>query len=39
MWHIWAKGEEHTGFKWGNLRGRDHLEVLGVDGRMMHRLD
>jgi hypothetical protein len=24
-------GEVHTGFWWGNLRVRDHLEDLGVD--------
>ena len=24
-------GEVHTGFWWGNLRERDHLEDLGVD--------
>ena len=25
----------HTGFWWGNLRDRDHLEDLGVDGRII----
>jgi hypothetical protein len=25
----------HTGFRWGNLRERDHLEDLGVDGRII----
>ena len=25
----------HTGFWWGNLRERDHLEDLGVDGRII----
>jgi hypothetical protein len=24
-----------TGFCWGNMRGREHLEVLGVDGRII----
>ena len=24
----------HTGFLWGNLRERDHLGDLGVDGRI-----
>jgi hypothetical protein len=28
-------GEVHTGFWWGNLRGKDHLEDLGIDGRMI----
>jgi hypothetical protein len=26
-----------TGFWWGNLRERDHLEDLGVDGRIILR--
>ena len=25
----------HTGFWWGNLRLRDHLEDPGVDGRII----
>ena len=25
----------HTGFWWGNLRERDHLEDLSVDGRII----
>jgi hypothetical protein len=32
-------GEEaHTGFWWGNLGERDHLENLGVDGRIIIKL-
>jgi hypothetical protein len=31
--HVWGTGLLHTGFKWGDLRGRDHIEELGVDGR------
>jgi hypothetical protein len=27
--------ELHTGFWWGNLRERDHLEGPGVDGRII----
>jgi len=27
--------EAYTGFWWGNLRERDHLEDPGVDGRMI----
>ena len=33
-------GEEErcmTGFRWGNLRERDHLEDPGVDGRKILR--
>jgi len=25
----------HTGFWWGNLRERDHLEGIGVGGRII----
>jgi hypothetical protein len=25
----------HTGFRWGNLRERNHLEDLGVDERII----
>jgi hypothetical protein len=28
-------GEVHTGFWWGDLREGDHLERLGVDGRII----
>jgi hypothetical protein len=28
-------GEVYTGFRWGNLRERDHLEDPGVDGRII----
>jgi hypothetical protein len=28
-------GEVHTGFWWGNLRVRDHLEDPGVDQRII----
>jgi hypothetical protein len=28
-------GEVHTGFWWGNLREKDHLEDPGVDGRII----
>ena len=29
------RGEVYTGLWWGNLRERDHLEVLGIDGRII----
>jgi hypothetical protein len=28
-------GEVHTGFGWGNLRERGHLEGPGLDGRIV----
>jgi len=28
----WGRGEVYTGFWWGNLRERDHLEDPGIDG-------
>jgi hypothetical protein len=27
--------EVYTGFRWGNLRDRDHLEDPGVDGKVI----
>jgi hypothetical protein len=35
MWHVWETGEVHTGFWWGDLMERDHLEDLGVGGRII----
>ena len=29
------RGELHSGFWWGNLVERDHLENLGVDDRVI----
>jgi len=37
MWHIQGRGEVYTGFWWGNLRDRDHLEDTGADGRIILR--
>jgi hypothetical protein len=33
-----VRGEVHTGFWWGNLKGGGHLEDLGVDGRIILKL-
>jgi len=33
--HVWGKVEVYTGFWWGNLKNRDHLEDPGVDGRII----
>jgi hypothetical protein len=35
MWYIWGRRELHRGFWWGNLKEKDHLENLGVDGRII----
>ena len=32
-----GKGEAYTGFWWGNLRERDHLEDPGVNRRIILR--
>jgi len=33
MRQVWGRGEVRTEFWWGDLRERDHLLDLGVDGR------
>jgi hypothetical protein len=30
-------GEAYTGFWWGNMRERDHLEYPGIEGRIILR--
>ena len=35
--HGGERGEVYTGFWWGNLRERNHLEYPGVDGRIILR--
>jgi hypothetical protein len=30
-----VRGEVHTGFWWRDLREGDHLEVPGIDGRII----
>jgi len=35
MWHAWGRGEVHAWFSWGDLRKRDCLDDLSVDGRII----
>jgi hypothetical protein len=37
MWHVWGRGEVHTGALVGKPEGRNHLKDPGVDGRIMLR--
>jgi uncharacterized protein YcaQ len=32
---MWDKEEVHAGLWWGNLKERDHLECLVLDGKIM----
>jgi hypothetical protein len=34
MQHVWGNAKPYTGFWWGNMRERNHLEDPGIDGRM-----
>jgi hypothetical protein len=38
MWHILGIGKVHTGFRWRNLRERDYLHDLGIDGKIVLKL-
>ena len=33
IWQEWGTVEMHTGFYWGDLKEREQLEDVGVDGR------
>jgi len=35
--HVWGKVEASTGFWWGNLRERGHLENPEINGRVILR--
>jgi len=38
MWHIPVIEDVQTGFWWGNPKEREHLEDLGVGGRIILKL-
>ena len=38
MWNVWGTGEVRSGFWWGDLRERVHLEEPGVDRRIILKL-
>jgi hypothetical protein len=35
MWHVPARREIHTNFRWENLQKRGYLEDIGVNGRII----
>jgi hypothetical protein len=35
MWHIWGRGELHTGFWSGNLKQKDHLKDVVIERRII----
>jgi hypothetical protein len=37
MQRVWGRVEVYTGFRWGNLRERDHTGDPGVFGRIILR--
>jgi hypothetical protein len=38
MWHMWGTGGVHTEVWWGDLAGKDQLEDLGIDGKIILKL-
>jgi hypothetical protein len=38
MSNVWERGKLRTGFWWGNLRERDHLEDPDIDRKIILRL-
>jgi hypothetical protein len=39
MCHVWETGEVDTGIWWGDLREGNHLEELGIDERIILKMD
>jgi hypothetical protein len=38
MWHVWGGRETHSGFLYVKVRDKDHLEELGVEGKIILEL-
>jgi hypothetical protein len=38
MWHVRGRREVHTGYLGRNLKERDGLEDLGIDGRIILKM-
>jgi len=34
-WRVWGEKDMLAKFCWGSLRGKDNLEDVGVDGRII----
>jgi hypothetical protein len=37
VWHVWGKTEMSTEFSWVNLKDRQHVESLDIDGNVTLR--
>jgi hypothetical protein len=35
IWRVWGRVEMHTELWWGNMRERDYVKDLGIDGRVL----
>ena len=35
IWHVWGREEVNTGFWWGNLRGKPHLDDLDLHWKIV----
>ena len=38
MWQVWGRGKAHTGFWRGNIKEKDHLGDMSVDGKITLKL-